>query len=306
MVLSAKSHPTRNGFTAIFSPSMARIAASTAKDWSYIDSWLAFKCPENRDILNFERNPATLKALLAVASINERADEGCQLLANAESVTSGESSHFNGYFESGIREHLLSAISAHLSQDGEAALNAIGDAAIHHGTSFPEIEAFSNQLIALQSNLFETSQAILRADTWENLFRCEAKQTIDWLAKMQGQSYQLPSELAKRNQDLQRKSKANLAHLSDTQERQATCMLHEKGSYAMIQLVTQEEEHFLAMLSLKKDLDSQMMAFSGLPSDTNKARDEVDALQQKLREFATRRDAVFENLVEQASPAKRH
>src|SRR5687767_6517058 len=72
--------------TAIFSPSIARLAASTARDWSYIDTWLASKLHSTSSLPPFERNPETLKALLALASANEQADEERHLLAQAEAT----------------------------------------------------------------------------------------------------------------------------------------------------------------------------------------------------------------------------
>lgn len=45
-----------------------------AKDWTYIDQWLTSHYRPN-PVPPFERNPATLKALLALASANETADE---------------------------------------------------------------------------------------------------------------------------------------------------------------------------------------------------------------------------------------
>ncbi len=41
---------------AIFSPSVARIAASTAKDWNYVDSWLSARF-HGGSRPAFERNP---------------------------------------------------------------------------------------------------------------------------------------------------------------------------------------------------------------------------------------------------------
>ncbi|KAL2268129.1 hypothetical protein VTJ83DRAFT_2975 [Remersonia thermophila] len=71
---------------AIFSPSVARAAASAAKDWSFVDSWLQRKFP-GRGPPPFERNPDTLRALLALALANEAADEERALLARLESDT---------------------------------------------------------------------------------------------------------------------------------------------------------------------------------------------------------------------------
>ncbi|KAI1193477.1 hypothetical protein F5X97DRAFT_37698 [Nemania serpens] len=107
---------------AIFSPSVARAAASTAKDWAYVDAWLrrqfatlrqeqvqgqgqgqdgssAAAAPQNQSNISkpttssppsFERNPETLEALLSLISANEEADEDRDRLARLESAALSE------------------------------------------------------------------------------------------------------------------------------------------------------------------------------------------------------------------------
>ncbi|TGJ80239.1 hypothetical protein E0Z10_g8517 [Xylaria hypoxylon] len=94
---------------AIFSPSIARAAASTAKDWAYVDAWLrrqyahlgqedashAHAHAQNRSKPtvsppSFERNPDTLDALLALIAANEEADEERHRLAQLESAALDE------------------------------------------------------------------------------------------------------------------------------------------------------------------------------------------------------------------------
>jgi len=69
--------------SAIFSPSVARQQLAAAKDWNYIDSWLSSKF-NNKTPPPFERNNDTLKAFLALAALNESADEERELLARVE------------------------------------------------------------------------------------------------------------------------------------------------------------------------------------------------------------------------------
>ncbi|KAI1495667.1 hypothetical protein F5X99DRAFT_114525 [Biscogniauxia marginata] len=76
---------------AIFSPSVARAAASTAKDWAYVDGWLRAKYALlKRRPPPFERNPDTLRALLALAAANEAADEERDQLARVEDAALAE------------------------------------------------------------------------------------------------------------------------------------------------------------------------------------------------------------------------
>jgi HAUS augmin-like complex subunit 1 len=69
---------------AIFSPSQARQQLAQAKDWNYVDTWLSTHY-SGRPAPPFERNPETLKALLALAAHNEAADEERDLLQKLES-----------------------------------------------------------------------------------------------------------------------------------------------------------------------------------------------------------------------------
>jgi HAUS augmin-like complex subunit 1 len=104
--------------------------------------------------------------------------------------------------------------------------------------------------------------------------------------------------------DLQRKTKAVVAQLTNAQERLSVPSSTIHKYPPSIQHVVREEEQFLDILSHKKELDAQMMVFDGLPSDASKVRDEIEALRHKLRRFTSLRDQVFEGLVERASPVK--
>ncbi|KAI1804612.1 hypothetical protein F4811DRAFT_268167 [Daldinia bambusicola] len=82
---------------AIFSPSVARAAASTAKDWSYVDTWLRSVFSNSSPSSSrgsrpphFERNPETLKALLALAAANEAADDHREQLFRVEQAALDE------------------------------------------------------------------------------------------------------------------------------------------------------------------------------------------------------------------------
>ena len=115
--------------TAIFSPSVARIAASTARDWASVDAWLAAKFPD-RPPPPFERNPETLRALLALASLNEAADEERDLLARAEAGALAEvrtvSEDVN---EPALPETILEGVEAGLTREGKVALDAVASMA---------------------------------------------------------------------------------------------------------------------------------------------------------------------------------
>lgn len=66
----------------LISPATARQAAIQAKDWVYVNSWLA-RHYGSKPVPKFERNKDNLRALLALAAVNDGADEEAILLHRA-------------------------------------------------------------------------------------------------------------------------------------------------------------------------------------------------------------------------------
>ncbi|POR36901.1 Uncharacterized protein TPAR_02912 [Tolypocladium paradoxum] len=291
---------------AIFSPSVARIAASTARDWSYVDSWLASKFPPDRAVPSFERNPDTLKALLALAAANESADEERQLLARTDEAAlkelehhgrqreaPGSEDHGHGLRPALLRSDLLTAIEHALPREGRNAVNSLANLAVQAGTAFPEPEDLGRNIANLQGSVFETEQMIARVEALRRHLQREADQAAELLQELQSYRYRPSSDLAKQNLDLQRKTKRLSAQLPELQNRAAAYGASVDPAHPTIEDVAREEHEFLALLARKKELHVQMAAFAGLPSDPDMARGELDVLRRQLHSFTSRRDAVF-------------
>lgn len=76
---------------ALFSPSKAAQQRAQAHEWQSVEAWLSSMYP-NRALPTFERNDETLKALLALATANERADEESALVQALEEEVGHEMS----------------------------------------------------------------------------------------------------------------------------------------------------------------------------------------------------------------------
>ncbi|KAM4057992.1 hypothetical protein HRG_011055 [Hirsutella rhossiliensis] len=299
---------------AIFSPSVARIAASTARDWSHVESWLASKFPPGRALPSFERNQDTLKALLVLATANEAADEQRQLLARADASALAEN---RGRASTGskpdnhalrphlLREDLLTLIQRQLPHEGTNALDCLAKVAVQARTAFAEPQRLGCDIMSLQGTLFELEQMVARLDSLERQIQLEAEQTASLLRMWQRDSFRPPPDSAKENLDLQRKIKSMSSHLDNLRDHAAAKMPPVNASHPTIGDVSLQEKDLLALLSCKKELDAQIAAFEGLPNDPIKARSELDALRRQLQTFSSHRDAVFEGLVERESPVRR-
>lgn len=303
---------------AIFSPSVARLAASTARDWSYIDTWLASKLPS---VPSFERNSETLKALLALAAANEQADEDRNLLAQAEASALKElhdadtvgSAASRGdqdkpITQSEFRTALLNAIEDDLSPEGQIALDALSSSALTLGTiASPSPSSLGNSLLAVHCSLSSLNQMHDRVSILHRHLETELAINEAFLARLQSEDggFQPPEDISRENLQMQRHVKAASACLPELQERVAQLAASVDSDHPTIDDIAKQEEQYLALLARKKNLDAELAVFQGLPSDPDQARSELEALRRQLRGVTSRRDQVFEGLVEQASPVRR-
>lgn len=298
---------------AIFSPSIARIAASTARDWSYVDSWLSSKFPSSSSVPSFERNPETLKALLAIASANEQADEERNLLCQAEASALKELEDANGgsarsqgkITQHQLRDGLLAAVEDELPTEGQTALNALASSATTLGIANPDPETLARRMLTLQTNILEMEQMKIRVEILQRHLETELATSEHFLRCLQSDNYNPSEVLPKENLDMQRRLKAASAQLPNLQDRVAQLAASVEINHPSINDIAREEEDYLGLLSRKQDLDAQLAVFQGLPSDPDRARAELEGLRHQLRGVTSRRDQVFEGLVEQASPVRK-
>ncbi|KAF4967082.1 hypothetical protein FSARC_5303 [Fusarium sarcochroum] len=293
--------------SAIFSPSVARIAASTARDWSYIDAWLSSKF-HPRPVPSFERNNDTLKALLALASVNEAADEERNLVAKSEATALQELTESESKIDKTtrpLREGLIEAVQHNLPADGHTALDAMANMALQFGVAFPEAETLGRRMCQLQLSIHDAEQMKARVELLHKHIDDEAARINDILKDLQSDDYQPPAHLAKQNLDMQRKVKALSTKLPELQDKVAALAASADSSHPTIADLARDEQEYLAVLARKKELDLQLASFQGLPSNPDMARSELEDFREQLRSISSQRDAVFEGLVERESPVKR-
>ncbi|KAI0118120.1 hypothetical protein F4776DRAFT_267334 [Hypoxylon sp. NC0597] len=316
---------------AIFSPSVARAAASTAKDWSYVDSWLRSKYAGssiNRGRPpSFERNPETLKALLALVAANEATDEDREQLARVEEAALAEVQASEREQEAKrqrveaerqqgeagsvavdgelLASDLLEAIESNLSKDGKAALDAMASMAVDLGVAYPTPETLGAKFVELQGRALELEDSIERVNLLQRYLDRESARMESFLEELHhGEAYQPAPDLAKQNLELQRKIKGMTARIPELKQQVISLEKTVGLPRLTVEDVRKEEEAYLELLARKKDLDAQVKAFAGLPPDIEAARLELEALRTELRDATEQRDENFEKLVERESPVK--
>ncbi|KAK4228147.1 hypothetical protein QBC38DRAFT_475802 [Podospora fimiseda] len=300
--------------SAIFSPSIARAAASQAKDWSYIDTWLSQKFPNRPSPPQFERNPSTLRALLSLASANEQADEQRTLLSSLESSTLSSLPRSSS---PSPKDLILSSLIQSLSREGSLALTTLSQLSLilpSPPSTLPE------SIISLSTQLHALETTILRLETLTSHLSSltQSSQQIsppspgrpssshsDSPESSSQTGYHPPSNLAISNLSTQKRIKTLGAKIPELKDRLNSISKQSSGVKEIsFEELRKEEELYLGLLEEKRALDEQLASFSGLPTDLDAARQELEGLREELRRVTERRDEVFEGLVERETPKK--
>lgn len=290
----------------IFSPSVARLASSTAKDWSYVDSWLASKF-HGRPPLAFERNPETLKALVALVALNESTDEERDLVTGIDTAALGAlTSHAlvegHGASASSIANGVAAAVEQELPREGLAALDALATMTVELGVAYPEPEALGRETVQLQARLYQLEQAAKRIAAMQTHVEEEVARSVSLLQELDDGAYRPAADLAKANLELQRRVRTGTASLQEMGEKAARGI--GKQPEIALQQIQAEESLYLDLLARKRGLDLRIESFQSLPPDKDLARQQLEALRKELQTVTQKRDVVFEGLVERETPRK--
>ncbi|KAK8190868.1 hypothetical protein BKA81DRAFT_307016 [Phyllosticta paracitricarpa] len=310
---------------ALFSPSKAAQQRAQAHDWQHVETWLSTLYPGQR-LPAFERNDETLKALMAMATANERADEEAALLNALEDEVRDELDAVPSQDDDDSNAAVVSAISSSFSPNGHCALDflssltsslpsstysptALADALISQSTHSATLAAQQDALAHLRLQLAATLQDLRNAH--------ELLSTDPALAPH--------AALPRQTTDFVRQTKHLLPKLREYEERLAALAANCAPNAAARRSPAADDRHeppthllssplnpfsasaLAALVAQTRDVDalrqeveaseSQVRAFKDLPADRDEARRVVLAREAQLAQLRAERDVAFEGLV---------
>ncbi|KAL2751962.1 hypothetical protein ACRALDRAFT_1059098 [Sodiomyces alcalophilus JCM 7366] len=297
----------------IFSPTVARIAASNAKDWGFVDTWLASKFP-GRSVPTFERNNDTLRDLLALASINEVSDEECQRIALAESAALRKTQSFNSILSGArdvaldasgqLRPAVLNCLEEFLPRDDRTLLDAMAFVSLELDISNPIPEFLAEAMIHIQCKNFNLEDAHGRVQFLRNYVKADTAKIDELLRGLLGGNCMPPSDQARHNLDIQRRTKYQSSKISEVGDRLVSRDAGSSKPHLMINQLADREIQYSSLLAQKRALKTDVSRFASLPETADLARGRLEQLRSELRSLTQQRDAFFEHLVERESPRK--
>ncbi|KJR79890.1 uncharacterized protein SPSK_00572 [Sporothrix schenckii 1099-18] len=295
---------------AIFSPSVARLASSAAKDWNYVDSWLSSIFP-NRSPPPFERNSETLRALVTLSTLNESVDEdfghvssletlALRTLSKAEEYGNSEPKavHMSPVYAAG---RIVAAIESELSREGHLAFDALAATSVELGVAIPVPTGTGREFAHLDMYLFQLEQALSRTEVLHAHVGDHSSRLRSRFDDHERDGYRPSAPLARQNLELQRKIKTETSRLQDIKD--APSVQAQLSKPTTLQL-EDDETIFLKLSEYDEALCKQINAFRNLPPDTELAKQQLEILQSELQAATQIRDNMFEGLVEKATPKR--
>lgn len=286
--------------STIFSPSVARQQLAAAKDWNYVDGWLASKF-NGKPAPPFERNNDTLKTLLALAALSENADEDRDLVFKVEQQSLEEllkQESFNS------NSHILKSLEDNLTGEGKISLDALASTGVALNLPFADVEQVAQKILDVQVTSSNLDRVAERVFILERELNKELQHVTALLQELQSDIYQPSPDLPKQTLNYQRKTKALSAKLPELKDRVAFISAAVGIPKPTIHDVQGDEEKFKDLMVTVKRLEAQVRDYHGLPHDTDLARLELETLRVELKDITRKRDGMFEGLVERESPQK--
>lgn len=277
---------------ALFSPSKARIAQAQARDWGFVDTWLAKRYGGKR-IPAFERNDETLEALLALATQNESADE--QRVA----VDRVEQSALNGFDRqrTGQAEDVFQAVTRFLDHRGEESLDLLAQATVK--LDIPPASGMGNFIAAsieLQTGSFDLRQQQTQLQNQLAALQRECNRLKSLLREIKDDAFRPSSELPEQTVEWAKSSKHLKAKIGEYDDRLSALRAAGTPSPTLEQFAKQMEQYQAARQRLA-ELEAELKGFQSLPTNAREARAALERARDELRVLAQRRDRMFESLV---------
>jgi HAUS augmin-like complex subunit 1 len=277
-----------DSFDPVLSPSKARQAASQARDWAFVTSWLQRKYSPN-PVPQFERNEDTLKVLLSIAAANDSADEEEALLhrARLEAIQ-----WFPAEDSADPRISLLDGIEASMDNKGLSLLEDLAETSVVLGVT-PEPTNTGHAIADLTREENTVGAQTRRVETMQKYLDRELEKLASRLDELRDDPLYEPSaELPAQTEEWFRGTKLLNAKIGEYLDRLA--VLERAGSVGgpLIGDLVAEEEEVAALQEDVRKLDNKLKIYRNLPSNPREAKAEYDRLEIEHQALVQRRDQL--------------
>ncbi|KAJ5570545.1 uncharacterized protein N7459_009975 [Penicillium hispanicum] len=287
----------------LVSPTKARQAAIQAKDWAYVNSWLARQYAP-KPVPQFERNEDTLRVLLALAAANDSADEEMMLQhrAREEAIQAfkarEEAEHKDAHERQ--KNEILDEVEMCLDDKGRRDLDDLAESAAVLGMTLnPEPEDLSQSIVELTVEDFDTQDQLAKVETLHQYLQKELARLQEDLEKLKSdKAFETPPDIQGLTSEWTRGTKTLATKVGEYQDRIASLERNQPQGPTIEELIA-DEESVIRLRETVKSLEGRVKAFHDLPTDVPGARARYKELERELAQLTRQRDTMFGGLVGQ-------
>lgn len=277
--------------TPLLSPSKARRQFVQAQEWAHVTAWLASKYYPSAPP-PFERNTEALNAFLALAAVNESADEERDAYSKVEHDALEE---LNAIVSAESDTEILAAIKNSLTHEGRASLDALASLSLALGGA-PTDREMANSIVQLKIAEIKMQQQTQRVEDLQTSLARELSWLREQLAEERAEQFQSPVDILQKTSGWTRSAKALGIKLTEYNDKLRS-LDEDKAPGVDIHRVLEEEKRVLELQGKVKAIESRLAVFQGLPPEWELAKTEVDRVKRDLASLDNQRDTMFERLV---------
>lgn len=274
--------------SALFSPSKARVQQAQAKDWAAVEAWISKKYGSR--IPPFERNEDTLQALLALANLNENADEQRSQVERIEKAALASLTRKQG----GLHEEALQMLQAELSH--EAHLDTLAETVVALDCPSTNTQDVARHIILLNTTEFQLRQQLSQAEQQLANLKLESQRMHNLAKDLASTDFEAPTDVVDNTTEWVKTTKTLKAKVAEYDERLSAS--RPSSSSNALEHVDRKKLELEKQQQRLRDLEMELKAFQELPTDARLARAKLEEARRHLRQLTTRRNELFENLAD--------
>lgn len=291
------SRLSEGDISLLLSPTKARQAAAEFASWKYVDDHLKALFAPNK-VPRFERNDATLNALLDLVRANEDVDEERSILHEARLEALSKAQDGEKKRKGTLSQKVLAHLEESLPAAGKTALDDLAASAVLLSCRNGSIEEMEQRILELTRDTFDSENELLSLQQTQRAFERDWVQLQDTIARFKAQTDSEVSKLEEmqtQTQSMNRETKVVGMKLAEYQDRVRALQNYDIGPVGIEDIVMREKELERKQRELK-ELEERVVALHGLPPDLDVSRKEVERARNELGEWKRKRDRAFEDL----------
>lgn len=279
----------------LVSPAKARQAAIQAKDWAYVNSWLSGQYAP-KPVPPFERNEDTLRTLLALAAVNDAADEEATLLHHArEEAVEGFKAREAA--EETQKKELLDEVEHCLDDNGRQSLEDLAETTIVLGGLSAETSDLGQSIIELTKEEFDAREQVSKVEMLEKYLGRELASLQEQLETLKSvEIYDMAANLPALTAEWSRGTKLLATKVGEYRDRIAS-LERNKPKGPTIEAIIVAEKNVVKFGEMVQTLEDRIRSFHNLSTkDIPEARAQSRQLERELSQLIRKRDAMIENM----------